>query len=367
MQQDDERDLERALEEHARRIFNAKTEQERKKAEKELAEHVARPKQTDDLDKIAREFVIRLKRSASLPPGATPEQEEAFAPFLESVAAIPPHDKWHVEGFDLWTQHMVNFYFQYGAEPLCALLGLKALTLINPAPEIFTAATDAPDDIERARKTRLFVEYVTEDVVRIVQKALEYFLEALSGRLGSVLDETLHEIALRAINELEPELNTVGKEDVRRARGLVLDQWAKIEKVRLGTKDGRGGDRKSSKGMPDAERQAIADRKAALKPFWDYLISQFQKNDYESDVWDWLKNRDKFKEQCSTFSVTSMAILDSLIPDVLKRRPYWEKTAPDPMPEHLMPASFALIHAAREMGIVGDYWALKKAVGKIKK
>jgi hypothetical protein len=235
MHRDDEGDLERALEEHARRIFDAPTEQERKKAEKELAEHIARPKQTDDIEKIARDFVIRLKRAASLPPGATPEQREAFAPFLERVAAIPPYDEWHVEGFDLWTQHMVRFSFDYGFEPLAALLGLKVLTLIIPAPKIFAAATDDPDDIEGARKRREVVEFVQADVIRVVGKAIEYFPAALSGRLGTVLDETLHEITLKAIDELEPELNTIDKEDVRRARRLVLDEWTKIEKVRLET------------------------------------------------------------------------------------------------------------------------------------
>lgn len=235
MHRDEESDLARKLEEHARRIFNAPTEAEKKKAERELAEHIARPKQTDDIEQLAREFEIRLKRAARLPPGATPEQREAFAPLLERVAAIPPFDKWHIVGFDLWTQHLVKFSFDFGVEPLAALLSLKALGLICPPPEVFTAATAGADGIELARKRRAFVEAVEADVVRVVLKARKYFAEALSARLGSVLDETLHEIALRAIDELEPELNIVGKDDVRRARQVVLDEWTKIEKVRLGT------------------------------------------------------------------------------------------------------------------------------------
>jgi hypothetical protein len=283
MSHDDERDLERTLEEHRRRIFEAPTDAERKKAERELAEHVARPKQTDDLDKIAREFEIRLKRAASLPPGATPEQREAFAPFLERVATIPPHDQQEVIGWDLWTQHMVHFFFQYGVEPLCAQLGLKVFGLLSPPPEVFVAATADADDIERARKRRAFVEFVEADVIQVVGKAIEYFPEALSGRLGSVLDETLHEIALRAIDELAQELNTVGKEDVRRARALVLDQWTKIEKVRLGT-PAHGGNRSKAdlsqlKKHFDAHievvkeafedcRQALSSRSQAKRQSW---------------------------------------------------------------------------------------------------
>jgi len=136
MRRDDERDLEQVLEEHDRRIFEAPTEAERKKAEIELNEHVARHKLTDDLDKIAREFEIRLRRSATVRPDMPAEYREVFEPFLKRVAAIPPLDKWTVPpGLELWTQHMVYFCFQYGAEPLFALLGLKAFALIAPSPE----------------------------------------------------------------------------------------------------------------------------------------------------------------------------------------------------------------------------------------
>jgi hypothetical protein len=231
---DDERDLERALEEHARRIFNAPTEQERKKAERELAEHIARPKLTDDLDQLAREFEIRLKRAATLLPDTPAEYRVAFAPFLDRMATIPPHDKWTVEPWDLWTQHMVKFSFAYGVEPLCAMLGLKVFGLINPSPEIFEELTSDPDEIERARKTREFVERVEADVVSCVQLAFKYFLEALRGRLGAVLDQTLHEIAIRAISEIEQELNNPGEKNTPRLRKFVLNEWARVEKVRLG-------------------------------------------------------------------------------------------------------------------------------------
>lgn len=231
----DERDLERALEEHGRRIFDAPTDAERKRAERELAEHIARPKQTDDLDKIAREFEIRLKRAFAFPPDTPAEYTEAFTPFIERMATIPPPDKQEIIGWDLWTQHMVLFSFQYGIEPLCAQMGLKVFDLLSPPPAVFAAATDDLDDIERARKRREFVERVEADVVKVVRRALDLFVEALRGRLGSVLDETLSEIALRAIDELAPELNNVGEKDATNLRRLVFKEWEKVEKVRLGT------------------------------------------------------------------------------------------------------------------------------------
>jgi hypothetical protein len=235
MTKDDERDLARILEEHARRLFNAPNEQERKKAEREIAEHIARPELTDDINQLAREFEIRLKRAATLPPDTPAEYREAFTPLLERVAAIPPLDRWETPVWDLSTQHMVRFFFAYDVEPLCALLGLKAFGLIEPSHEYFKAATADPDDIERARKTREFVEHVETDVVKIAQRAFGHFIEALRGRLGSVLDETLYEIAVRAISELEAELNTTGEKHVVRVREHVLKERTKVEKVRLGT------------------------------------------------------------------------------------------------------------------------------------
>lgn len=235
MQQDDEQDLERALEEHARRIFNASNEQERKKAERELTEHIARPGLTDNLEELVRDFEIRLKRSATVRPNMPAEYREAFEPFLKRVAAIPPFEKWEVPAWDLWTQHMVKFSFAYGADPLFALLGLKAFALIAPSAEYFEAVTAAPDDIERARKMRAFVEAVEADVFRIVEVAAGRFVEALRGRLGVVLDETLGEIAVWALNELGAELKTTGEKHVAQVRDHILKEYTKVEKVRLGT------------------------------------------------------------------------------------------------------------------------------------
>lgn len=261
MQRDDERDLERALEEHRRRIFNAPTEQERKKAERELAEHIARPGLTDDIDQLARDFEIRLKRALAFPPGTPAEYKEAFAPFLERVAAIPPYDKWEVVGWDLWTQHMVHFFFQYGAEPLFASLVLKVFGLLSPPPEVFEASTADDDDIERARKRREIAERIETDAVRVVQRAIDNFVDALRGRLGSALDQTLDEIAIKAIDELEAGLISVNKERVRELRELILSEWQKVEKVRIGVRMGS-----PTFDTKEAVEALIDEAQASLKP-----------------------------------------------------------------------------------------------------
>ncbi|MGH9937153.1 MAG: hypothetical protein ACREAM_12950, partial [Blastocatellia bacterium] len=211
MNQEDERDFERRLEEHGRKIFEASTEQERKRAERVLHEHMARPGLTDNIEELARTFEIRLKRSFSFPPDTPAEYKEALAPLLERMVAIPPFDRWTAPAWDLVTQHMVQISFAYGVEPLLALLNLKVFELIVPPPEIFEELTADSDDIERARKTRQFVECVEIDVVRCVRLASESFVDALRGRLGTVMDQTLSEIAVTAITELESELNTVGE------------------------------------------------------------------------------------------------------------------------------------------------------------
>jgi hypothetical protein len=276
MRKNNERDLERSYEEHASRvfngIFNSPNEQERKKAERELAEDIARPGLTDNLAELARGFEIRLKRSATLPPGVTAEYREAFEPFLQRVAAIPPFDKWEVLTWDLWTQHMVQFFFAYGVEPLRALLCLKAFALIAPSDEYFEAVTGDPYDIERARRTREFVEKVESDFNKIVDKATGRFVEALRGRLGDVVDATVKEIVVSAINELEEELSTTGENHVARLRNDILKQWTKVEKVRIGTA-AHGGNRSNTDlsrlkehfdAQIDAVKEAFADCSRAL-------------------------------------------------------------------------------------------------------
>src|SRR5262245_61479910 len=257
----DERDLERAAKEHWLRMTNAKTEQERRKAERELAEHIARPGLTDSIEELARTFEIRLKGSATLPPGTPAEYRGGFAPLLERMATIPPSDKWQVEPWELVTQHMVKFHFAYGIEPLIAQLTLKVFGEIAPSPKVFAAATADSDDIERARKTREFVEGVGEVIDEIAGRAIVHFVEALRGRLGFVLDQTLSEITVRAIDELEAELNSEGEKHAARLRKFVLDEWTKVEKVRLGT---------PSAGAPSLTKEAfealIDEGQAKLKP-----------------------------------------------------------------------------------------------------
>lgn len=212
MPMSDERDLGQLLAEFSRRQPQAKTDVERKRLEKELDEHIARPElitgpdMTSTVETLAREFEIRLKRASSPPPDLTPEYREAFGPFFERMGTVPPPDQWKWFPFDLWTPHMVRFCFVYGVEPLRALLARKAFWMIAPSIEYFEAARADDDDIERARKTRAFVDAVVMDIDAITDVAIGRFAEALSCRLSTVLDDALSEIALRAMDELKGSL-----------------------------------------------------------------------------------------------------------------------------------------------------------------
>src|SRR5262249_44287108 len=172
--------------------------------------------------------------------------------------------------------------------------------------------------------------------------------------------DALMEMALGADFESRVKPNLITKK-----------QWSEIwDRVRQETlnpkfvRDGRGGNRKSGAQLTETEWVAIVERKATLMPFWSSLISRFEKNDYENDVWDWIKNRPSFKEQCAKYNITSLDVLDDLVPQILSRKPYWEKEISGRMPEVLMPAAFALVHAAREMGVGGSYDALKNKVSQ---
>jgi hypothetical protein len=132
MPMSDERDLGRLLDEFTRRHFQAETDVERKRVERELDEHIARPELivapelTSIVETLAREFEIRLKRASSPPPDLTPEYREAFGPFFGRMGNVPPTDQWEWRAFDLWTHYMVRFCFFYGAEPLRELLAREA-------------------------------------------------------------------------------------------------------------------------------------------------------------------------------------------------------------------------------------------------
>src|SRR5262249_38706242 len=146
-----------------------------------------------------------------------------------------------------------------------------------------------------------------------------YFIERMNASANAFLKGVVTEI-----HECWPAFLEAFKDNRKDSvksklptKNKMTEIWHGIIQDHLDSKfvrDGRGGDRRSGSGLTEAERRAIADRKAALRPFWDRLISQFQNNDYESDVWDWVKDRPQFKEQCAAHGVTSMRILDSLIP-----------------------------------------------------
>jgi hypothetical protein len=231
----DDRDLEQALEDYIQRIFNPRTERVRKKAEKALAEHTARPGLTDDIEKLVRDFEVRLKGLASLPPGTPPEYREAFSSFLEQVISIPSLEQHEVLDIKLMTQHLVYFQFIYGIEPLCALLGLKAFNSLSPSPSIFNQKTLDTDEAEQARKTQELVELVARDVNACVSHACELFEDALRGRLASVIVEVTNEVITRSINDLLPKLNNVGEKDIADLRKNTLKLWTGVEKARLDT------------------------------------------------------------------------------------------------------------------------------------
>lgn len=128
----------------------------------------------------------------------------------------------------------------------------------------------------------------------------------------------------------------------------------------LPQRDGRGGDRRSTSQLSKEDRIKLAARKASLLPLWSYLIAKFEKAEYEHDSWEWVRKRTRFQELCITCSVTWSPTLDALAGDILKRRPYWDQTKSERMPESLSPAAFALRHAALEMGVQDKYEVLKK-------
>jgi hypothetical protein len=246
--ENDQRDLGQLLADYTRRHFQAKTDVERKRLQRELDRHIARPelivKQelTRDVEILAREFEIRLKKASSPPPNLIPAYREAFRPFFERMGALPPPGQWEWFAFDLWTHYMTRFYFVYGAEPLRELLAREAFRLIAPSIEYFEKATAAADDVERARRTRAFVEAVEADVDLIVEEALRRFAVALGYRLGAVLNETLDEVALAALDEMKGQLRTIGerlaaesRDRVAEIRDHILKERMRVEKVRLGT------------------------------------------------------------------------------------------------------------------------------------
>lgn len=270
MSTDEERDLNELLAEFTRRRFEAKTDVERKRWEKELDEHIARPELelNGNVEEFARELEIRLRRASSPPMDMPPEWREAFGSFFERMGNVPPPDQWSWFAFDLWTHYVVRFFFVYGAEPLRELLAREAFWLIAPSVEYFEAARAASDDIERARKTRAFVEAVEGDVDEIVDLAIGRFAEALSYRLGAMLNDTLSEIALWALDNIKGELKTMGKERAPQARDRVaemrdhfLKRRMSVEKVRLGTPP------PGAPTLTKEEFEALIDEaQAALKP-----------------------------------------------------------------------------------------------------
>lgn len=130
---------------------------------------------------------------------------------------------------------MVQFHFTYGIETLTALLGLGAFARLSPSPNQFQRIVSDPDSNEQAMKTNQLVGAVVSDVTKCVDGACKMFEEALRGRLGTVVNQTIDEIIVRSIEGQLLRLTNV--RDIRPAdlRNSVLETWQGVEKVRIGT------------------------------------------------------------------------------------------------------------------------------------
>ncbi len=230
---DEKRDLEQAIEGFQQREFNAQTKQEKNKVRRELASHIARPELTDNLEDLVRNLEVRLKSAAaSLLEGAPPAYREAFLPLLEKLVSISSPDQQEKVSYHLWTQHLVYFRFVYGMEPLRAILGLKAFGALRLPPEAFEAATFDSDEAERARKTQEITTTFEGVVDGCVSHASDLFVDALRGRLGSVIEETANEVMIRAISAELPDDDV--EKRVAKLRSHAFDLWQDVEKMRLG-------------------------------------------------------------------------------------------------------------------------------------
>lgn len=234
MQEDNS--LQQAIEDFARRLLSAKSEREKKRVKKELDEQIARPILIDDFEKAIREFETRLKGLSAFPPGFPSEYQMAFSPLVERLAEVPPHEMEHIEEWDLWTTHMARFQIQCGAESLSALLQLKAFELRRPSQKEFEDETFDSDDIERARKTRECVDRVEREVIGLCIRASRGFIDALRGRLNTLVEATMDEALINAINEGIPNEDKESKQKLAGVRDLKIAQANSVEKVRLGTR-----------------------------------------------------------------------------------------------------------------------------------
>lgn len=162
----------------------------------------------------------------------------------------------------------------------------------------------------------------------------------------------------RGIVEKEAEQSLPGVEELRDVICKRLSDWL----ITPLPKKPRGGDRKSSSKLAEADVEKLRARKEDLSRFWRYLLSELEKHDYEDDVWPWLRRRESFRQKLHEYEITDISILEELVEEALKRRPYVLKEISERMPESLTPAAFAQQQAALEMQIDGNYDAIKKKI-----
>jgi hypothetical protein len=162
----------------------------------------------------------------------------------------------------------------------------------------------------------------------------------------------------KGTEEKEAQRYLPGVEELRDIVASKLSDWL----IKPLPKKIRGGDRKSGSKLSDEEIEKLRARKEELTPFWRSLLAELEKHDYDDDVWPWLRKRESSQQARQRYQVYDLAIVDELVIEALRRRPYFLKNKTDKMPASLSPAALAQQQAALELGIEGTYDAIKKKI-----
>lgn len=241
---------------------------------------------------------------------------------------------------------------------------LKYTLVIEPLKEWLSVKFDALYDLCSLFEPRIidhedrevFVDFFVQSSVEFLQKHLAPALNAAAKMVAvSMHDQVPADVAKiggMPTDEAERRLLVTRKKLKSDFETIFQGVIKKLPHI-----DGRGGDRKGGAKLTEGERIFIAERKTALMPFWTYLISQFEKYEYDYETWAWLNERPEFKEKCAEHLIASLHFLNPLIPEILKRKSGRRV-------ESLSPAAFALRHAALELGVSDNYANLKKKVGE---
>jgi hypothetical protein len=229
----DQSDFERELEEGRQRLFNPKTYSKQRKT---IAHHAARPGLTDSLEEIYKHFLFRLTHMQKMPPDTPKEYCETFEPMVRRNTQVPLRHKLGKMNYDLWTQHFVHFNFSYSPEFLRAILWHTLFLRIAPDPEVFFAALqEGFKEMARNDIKQQIADGVESDVSKCVELAFQSFVEALRGRLGTIVTDTCDELAITVIEKLSAQLLLGPGMDIAKMREMRLREVEEVEKARLNT------------------------------------------------------------------------------------------------------------------------------------